>query len=539
MSRLRLLPILALVSLTALRGAVTVTPVTAPHGMVVAAHPEAAAIGAEVLRRGGNAVDAAVSVSLALGVAEPFGSGLGGKLAFLYFDAATGRGYAIDALDESGSRFSDRGGERPAEGWASVCVPGLAAGLHEAHQRWGRLPWAETVAPAAELARRGFEILPKTRQLYAEQVAKLRQPFAREAAAIYLPGGELPEVGARQPNADLARTLDLLAQHGRDGFYRGAVAVAIVRAAAEAGGSFTAEDLAAYRPRLVEPIAVDVAGRTLVGLPPPAYGAALIFSTLRALETANPVAPLRTAANLDRFGRTYLGLLARGREGFGDRPEARDRALELIRAATDLPALSGAGPKANEGTTHFVVVDRDGNIVCATQSLSLHFGAGVVAPGTGVVMNNTLSNFSYRTPAGANAPGPRKRPTSTIAPLLVLEQGRPVLALGLPGSTRIPSGLLQVLADWLFFDRPIAEAIGDTRVTWVSPGGARPPLLEAENTLPADVAAELRRLGWTVDTQRAPGSGSHFGGVNAIMLNADGSRTGYADPRRTNAAVGH
>ena len=539
MSRLCLLPFLALLSLTALRGAVAVTPVTAPHGMVVAAHPEVAEIGAEVLRRGGNAVDAAVSVSLALGVAEPFGSGLGGKLALLYFDAATGRTYALDAMDESGSRFAVGTGERPAEGWASVCVPGLAAGLHEAHARWGRLPWVQTVAPAAELARRGFEILPKTRQLYAEQGAKLRKPFAREAAAIYLPGGELPEVGARQPNADLARTLDLLAQHGRDGFYRGPVAEAIVRAAADAGGSFTAEDFAAYRPRFVEPIAVDVAGRTLVGLPPPAYGAALIFATLRALETSGPVAPLRTAANLDRFGRTYLGLLARGRESFGDGPEARDRALELIRAAADSPAAGGAGGEASEGTTHFVVVDRAGNIVCATQSLSLHFGAGVVAPGTGVVMNNTLSNFAYRAPAGANAPGPRKRPTSTIAPLLVLEQGRPVLALGLPGSTRIPSGLLQVLADCLFFARPIGEAIGDTRVTWVGPAGERPPLLESENTLPATVAEELRRLGWSVDTQRAPGSGSHFGGVNAVTLNADGSRTGYADPRRTNAAVGH
>lgn len=538
MSRLFLLPFIVLLSAAALSAAVTVTPVTAPHGMVVAAHPEAAEIGAEVLRQGGNAVDAAVAVSLALGVAEPFGSGLGGKLALLYFDAATGRTYALDAMDESGSRFVPGTEDRPPEGWGSVCVPGLAAGLHEAHARWGRLPWAQTVAPAANLARQGFEILPKTRQLYAEQLAKLRKPFAREAAAIYLPGGELPAVGARQPNADLAHTLDLLAQHGRDGFYRGPVAEAIARAAAQGGGSFTAEDLAAYRPRLVETVSVDVAGRTLVGLPPPAYGASLIFATLHALEASRPAAPLRTAANLDRIGRTYLGLFARGRENFGDVPDARERALDLIRGVV---APVGAGPaaSANEGTTHFVVVDRAGNIVCATQSLSLHFGAGVVAPGTGVVMNNTLSNFAYRASTGANSAGPRKRPTSTIAPIIVLEQGRPVLALGLPGSTRIPSGLLQVLADHLFLGRPIGEAIGDTRLTWVGNSGNRPPLLESENTLPEGVAEELRRLGWTVDTQRAPGSGSHFGGVNAVTLNADGSRTGYADPRRTNAAAGH
>lgn len=535
------LALLAVVVALPLRGSLPLAPVTAPHGMVVAAHPEAAALGRDVLQAGGNAIDAAVAVSLALGVTEPYGSGLGGKLVLLYFDAASGRTFALDAMDAAGRRY--RAGtaiDRDAEGWSLVCVPGLPAGLHEAHRRWGRLPWAETVRPVAALARRGYEILPKTRQLYGEQLAKLRKPFAREAAAIYLPGGELPAIGERQANPDLATTLDLLAAHGRDGFYRGQVADAIVAASEKAGGWLTREDFADYQPRLVETIGVDVGSRRVVGLPPPAYGAALIFATLRAFGAQPLTPPLRTAANLDAVGRTYLRLWSQGRPGFGDIPQAYELSEALIRNAAKPPAETPAGEpdRSSEGTTHFVVADAAGNVVTVTQSLSLHFGAGVVAPGTGVVMNNTMSNFSYRGADSANSAAPGKRPTSTIAPLLVFEQGRPVVALGLPGSTRIPSGLLQVMIDFLQFGRPLAEAIADTRVTWVAPASGK-LLLEAESSLPPDVQAGLKQLGWTVDASRTAGGGSHFGGVNAIILNADGSRTGLADPRRTNAAAGY
>lgn len=519
--------------------AVTVQPVRAAHGMVVAGHPEVAQIGADVLAAGGNAMDAAVAVSLALGVAEPYGSGLGGKLTFLYHDAKSGQTYAVDALDQSGSAFSleraSKNGERERDGWRSVCVPGLAAGLHEGHRRWGQRPWADNLAPVIRLAREGFTILPKTRLLYSEQLTKLRQPFATEAAAIYMPGGELPVAGTRQANPDLAHTMELLAKNGRDGFYRGPVAEAMVAASQKAGGWLTLEDFANYEVRVTAPISTEIAGHKLLGVRPPSYGGAVIFGTLHELERAQLTAPLRTAAQIDRVGRAYLEVLAHGRARLADAPGAADFAQRLAQGGVrQLPALPPQ--RETEGTTHFIVVDAAGNIVCATQSLSLHFGSGVVAAGTGVIMNNSMSNFAYR-PDWANSAAPRKRPTSTIAPIIVMEKNRPTFAIGLPGSTRIPSGLLQVLADHLLLGRPLAEAIGDTRMQWTD--AARGLRFESENTLPADVAAALEKLGWDVDTKRAPGSGSFFGGVNAIELNADGSRTGYADPRRTNAAVGY
>jgi gamma-glutamyltranspeptidase/glutathione hydrolase len=521
--------------------AMQVVPVTAPHGMVVAAHPEVAQIGADVLRAGGNAMDAAVAVALALGVAEPYGSGLGGKLTFLYHDAKTGSTYAVDAMDQAGSNFTPEKsaalGDAGREGWPTVCVPGLAAGLYEGHRRWGSRPWAENVAPVIKLARDGYTILPKTRLLYNEQLTKLRKPFAKEAAAIYLAQGELPTVGSRQPNPDLAHTMELLAQHGRDGFYRGPVAEAIVQAAQRGGGWVTLEDFANFEVRVAEPLRAEVAGRTLLGVLPPSYGGAVIFAALEELEKDPLTSPLRTAAQIDRVGRLYLNILARARSQLGDTDEARTLARRVAAGGIrELPA--GPVPTDSEGTTHFAVVDAAGNIVCATQSLSLHFGAGVVAPGTGVVMNNTMSNFSYR-PGSANSAQAGRRPTSTVAPILVFEGGRPVLAIGLPGSTRIPSGLLQVLADHLLLQRRLADAIGDTRMQWVDVVGSRNNRFESENTLPASVQDALRQRGWEVDAKRVPGGGSHFGGVNAITLNPDGSRTGFADPRRTNAAVGH
>jgi gamma-glutamyltranspeptidase/glutathione hydrolase len=207
--------------------------------MVVAAHPAAAAIGVEILKAGGNAADAAVAVSLAVGVAEPYGSGLGGKLMMLYREAKSGRTFVIEAMDACGSAIDVEAYRKlPAEahsyGYSAVCVPGLAAGLWAAHQKWGVRPWAEDVAPAVALARQGFEILPKTRDFFEEQEAKLRRGDP-ELARLYLVDSRLPAIGTRLANDDLARTMERLARQGRDGFYRGEVAERIV-AASQRGG---------------------------------------------------------------------------------------------------------------------------------------------------------------------------------------------------------------------------------------------------------------------------------------------------------------
>ena len=542
---------------------VEVVPVTASHGMVVAGHPQAAQIGVAVLKAGGNAVDAAVAVSLALGVAEPHASGLGGKLMLLYYEAASGRTYALDAMDAAGGSLDVEAYRRRPEddryhGYSAAAVPGLAAGLWLAHRQWGARPWAENVAPAAQLARDGFEVLPKTRVFFAEKESVLRRGDA-EIARIYLPGGALPAVGSRLANPDLARTLGRLAAQGRDGFYRGPVAAAMVAAAEQAGGgTFNLADLAAYEARLTEPIGIDFHGYHLLSSPPPTNGPPLFLTILKVLEEDAWQGPLRSAANLDRLGRVWREVQPRVQAAIADVPEAVFNFEKLVapdsiaelRKRTRVPVAaepkvawldaSGWSESAAAATTHFMVVDQHGNIVCATQSLSLHFGAGVVVPGTGVILNDSMSNFAYGRTPSVNQVAPGKRPRSTISPTLVFRAGRPVLAIGIPGSARIPTALLQVLLDRLVFNRPLAEAIGDTRVhfnrDWRHNNAES---FEAESSLPETEVAALRALGWPVELSEAAGTGKNFGGINAIELNADGSCTGYADPRRTNAAAGY
>ncbi len=527
---------------------VAVTPVHAPHGVVVAGHPEAAAIGRDVLAAGGNAMDAAVAVSLALGVAEPYGSGLGGKLMLLYHDAATGETHAVDGMDAASDSLDPAlyrrlPNEARRTGWTSVCVPGLPAALHAAHARWGSRPWADNVAPARELAQHGFTVLEKTRVLFTERLDKLRGD--PDLGALYLREGEVPAVGTRLPNPALARTLDILAAQGADGFYRGPVAAEIVAAAQRADVSLTTEDFARYEPRFTTPLRIDYHGHALLSSPPPTSGAALALTLLQVLEDEPLTAPLRTADTIDRIGRAWRAVYPDVQRDIADTPAARKLAEAMLSPAAISRYRERSGRTAepiesgtHDATTHFVIVDRHGNVVSATQSLSLHFGAGVVA--AGVILNDSLSNFAFEDATAANAAAPGKRPRSTITPLIALRDGRPVLAIGVPGAGRIPTAMLQVLLEHLRLGRPLEEAIGDTRLHWQRPFGRdAEESIEAERSLDPAVVAELRARGWKVDLIEAPGTGLHFGGINAIRLEADGTRTGYADPRRTNAAAGH
>lgn len=540
---------------------VQIDPVTASHGMVVAAHPQAVEAGVSVLKAGGNAIDAAVATSLAVGVAEPYGSGLGGKLMMLYYEARTGKVYAIDGMDAAGSLDVAAYLKRPEEdrsyGYGSICVPGLADGLWQAHQKWGVRKWGDNIAPAISLAREGFRILPKTRDFFAEQEKKLRRGDA-EIARLYLPKGALPEIGALLPNEDLARTMEALAEKGRDGFYRGPVAEKIVAAMEKNGGLLTLRDLADYRARIVEPVKMDFRGHTLFAGPPPTSGAALFFPIMKALEDERFEGPLRTAANIDRIARVWRAAFPHVSRTVADVPQSRELFDKLMSAESiaEIRKKAAAEPAVKPkkmamaeepfyenpmaATTHFIVADRHGNIVCATQSQSLHFGAGVVPPGTGVVMNDSMSNFMFSDAKSINYVAPGKRSRSTIAPTIVLREGKPVFAIGIPGAGRIPTALLQALLDRLAFGRPLAEAIGDTRLHFLSPlRREEGEAIEAEQSLPHGEAQALRERGWRVNLPEPAGTGRYFGGINAIEFNADGTLTGLADPRRTNAAGGH
>lgn len=535
--------------------ALPIEPVVGRQGMVVAGHPEATAIGVEVLRQGGNAMDAAVAVSLALGVAEPYGSGLGGKLMLLYFDATAGKTFVVDAMDAAPASLDVEASRKWAvtersSGWKSVAVPGLPAGLHLAHRRWGTREWSEVVEPAAELAERGSSVEPKTRALMAERVDRLRSDG--ELTRLYLRDGEVPGIGTRLPNLDLAWSLRQYAQDGAFSFYRGAISERLVASMQRGGGTINAADLAAYRVRIVEPLRVPFREFELVTSPPPSTGPAMFLPVMKVVEYGlDESVPLRESVNLAKLGRAWRVIQPRIYAEIADRDDATERfnalvdpafirtvrgEIEVPLAAIGLPALEDV----NASTTHFVVVDRHGNVVCATQSLSLHFGAGVVAAGTGIVLNDSMSNFSYAEGESPNAVAPGQRPRSTISPTLVFEHGLPRIAIGLPGGSRIPTAMLQVLLDRLVWHRPLESAIGDVRwhlnPAWRNDGI---DVWEVESGWSDGSRSALEDAGWKVEIKEEAGTGLHFGGVNAIEIDPDGTLRGYADPRRSNLAAGY
>ena len=533
---------------------------------VASGHESSTAIGLEVLRNGGNVIDAAIATSLAVGVAEPYGSGLGGKLILLYREAASGKVYSIVALCPSPAEldveaFTHLPKEERQHGYKSIGVPGMLAGLEEAYQRWGSQPWPQLVEPAAQLAEAGIEIDATMQGLYKSHVADLQQDA--EATDLYLYRGELPPVGARLKNADLAATLRLVAEQGPRAFYEGAPAANIVRAAQKAGSQLSAADFRNYRAEFGEPLAIDYRGYRIYSCPPPLTGGVTVLAALRAMER-QPQFPAETGflSYANRMGRTLLCLYPQIQEQIGDSPDSLSSARGLLseQAATELAFAAGridprdpypqpakveaaADGLPSASTTHLVVADAAGNMVSLTQSLSLHFGAAVVAPGTGFLLNDSLSNFSTHDPQSVNHVAPGKRARSTIAPILVTRQDgtageQAVLTLGIPGGQRIPTTTTQLL--WQFFDRgqSLADTFAAPRVHLIRPVSAKQPfnLLEFEADAPASWDTELATLGWK--TKRYPRNGHYFGGGNAITYDKSGKLIGVADPRRTNFVAG-
>ena len=523
--------------------------------MVVAGHPEAARIGLHILERGGNAMDAAVATSFALGVAEPYGSGMGGKCVILYFEASTAKAWHVSGMDAAGAELdvgalSEATLLERAEGCLGVGIPGQVAAMDLAHRMWGQLSWEEILEPAADLAEGGFLVVPGMPVFFERRLERIRSH--PETRRLYLEKDAVPVVGTRLANPDLARTIRTVAEAGRKGFYEGPVAAAIVEAVQAGGGSLTLEDFRTYQARLSEPLAIDWQDFRILSSPPPVKGGATAFMVMKLLEGhawPEPEAFL-TAGNIDDWCHAFRLTYPLMEKVIGDQPDSMRRFRELLgeRQLQEMrqkmleespPALAFAGEAllADECTTHFVVADRRGNVASVTQSLSHHFGSGVIAPGTGVILNNTLKNFNFWEADSANAPAPGKRPTSTIAPVIVLRDGHPVLAAGLPGGQRIPTTLTQILLDQLIFGRTTGEAIAAPRVHLRRSFSAAPDsnLIQLEELLPEPQAARLLQLGWKLEV---PGDSEFFGGVNAIEIDADGTFTGWADYRRTNLAAG-
>jgi gamma-glutamyltranspeptidase/glutathione hydrolase len=497
-----------------------VAGILARHGMVVAQEQRAARIGVEILDRGGNAVDAAVAVGFAMAVTYPRAGNLGGGGFMVIHLAKEKRDIAIDYRETAPAKaspemFLDAEGnpdpKKSRDSGLAVGVPGTVAGLAQAEEKYGsgKLSLADLIRPAINLAANGFRVEDDL----ADSLPGARARLSRwpSTASIFLNGGDTVRQGERLFQPDLADTLRAIAQQGPRAFYTGDIAEKIAAAVREAGGIMTARDLADYRAIERPVVRGTYRGYDIVSMPPPSSGGVCLIEMLNILEGYD------------------LGKLGRGAEALHDEIEAMKRAyadravymgdpdsvhmpLAMLTSKDYAAKLrAGIGPRATpaadihpgkpeedtEGrnTTHFSVIDSDGNAVSNTYTLNFSYGLGLVAEGTGVLLNNELDDFTAKPGASnayglvgfaANLPGPGKRPLSSMTPTIVLKDGKPVLVTGSPGGSRIITAVLQVIVNTLDFHMPISAAVEAPRIhnqwmpdkTDVEPGFA-PVLLDA------------------------------------------------------------
>lgn len=533
--------------------------VVVSHGVVVADHPAATEVGVEMLLHGGNAVDAAVAAAFAMGVVQPESCGIAGDGFLLVWIAKEGRPYAIDFRARAPSlsvpgMFSMEGPGLPGH-WsppttlqeqellrkysgAAVAVPLALKGLVLALERFGSMSLTEVLRPAIKLAREGF---PVRKILYQHMLDVypwlLGDP---EAAGIFLQEGLPPEPGEMLRLPDLADTYERIAQGGIEVFYQGELAWRIAKAVQAAGGILSVEDLATMEPRLREPLSVEYQGYTILTVPPPSSACSVLMA-LKVLEGIPLSEKRKLTAYYRLFARTFQVVLKYRREYLGD-PDFVDVPLkwllseeltEKMREEVWREDVGGTSFSSPEGsTTHITVVDPMGNVALLTFSLNSFWGARLIVPGTGILLNNSMADFDPE-PGGPNAIAPGKAPLSSMSPTLVLKDGYPYLALGSAGAERILTSVAQVVEQVLEFGAPLEEAILSPRCF---PGKE---VLELEGGLPAATVAALKASGCQVRLH--PSLDLFFGGVNAVQIRREGKRLvllGVADPRRDGNAGG-
>lgn len=500
-----------------------------PGTAIASAHALATDAGLEIIRAGGNAFDAAVAVSAALAVVEPISSGIGGGGFFLLHDAKSGKDIFVDAretapasatpaafLDEKGELNRDRATNGP---W-SAGIPGLPAALVHVAKKYGRLPLKTSLQPAIRIAREGFEIYPRLERGYGSRRQVMER--YRGTREVFLADGTPPTAGEILKQPDLARTLELLAQNGFDGFYRGEVASKLLAAVKEEGGQWRADELTGYRVKEREPLRFRYRDWAITTAPPPSSGGVAIAEMLQMLSGWD-------LAKLDAAQRTHL-IAEAMRRAFRDRtiylgdpdfvkmPLARltspDYAAGLRATihpsrATPSDLLPGQpAPLEDDETTHFSIIDAHGNRASVTQTVNLLYGSGMVVPGTGVLLNNEMDDFALRpgTPNAfgvmgfaANAPEAGKRMLSSMTPSFIESKDK-IAVIGAPGGSRIITEvLLGILGyDW-GLDAQRVAALPRIHHQWM------PDVISAEKgALDAETVAALEAMGHKVNAGENP-----------------------------------
>jgi gamma-glutamyltranspeptidase/glutathione hydrolase len=470
-------------------------PVAAEHGMVVTAQAYATRVGVEVLKNGGNAVDAAVAVGYALAVVYPAAGNLGGG-GFITLQLADGRKTFIDfretaPLAATANMYLDKDGnvvpELSTRGHLAVGVPGTVAGLEYAREKYGTRPRVELIAPAIKLAERGFVLGPGDTEMFREATEDFRKDAP--SAAIFLVNGQPLEDGATLRQRDLARTLRTISRRGAAGFYQGETAAALVAASKGGGGILTQADLDAYRVRELPPLECDYRGLRILSAPPPSSGGIALCEMLNVLE-GYPLAELGWGSaravhfEIEAMRHAYVdrnNLL--GDPAFVSNPvvalldkdyaKAVRARIDPQRAADSTKLRPGLAAKEGVHTTHYSIADGAGNAIAVTYTLNDWFGARVTARGTGVVLNDEMDDFTAKpgvpnmyglVQGEANKIEPGKRPLSSMTPTIVQRDGKPWMILGTPGGSRIITAVLHTVLNVVDYGMDIQEAVAAPRI---------------------------------------------------------------------------
>jgi gamma-glutamyltranspeptidase/glutathione hydrolase len=544
------------------RNFATRSEVIAPHGMVATSQPLATQVGLQILKDGGTAVDAAIAANAALSLMEPTGCGLGGDLFAIVWDAERGEVHGLNASGRSAKGFSyddmkaaldERGRETiPPYGVLPITVPGAVDGWFTLHERFGRLPMSEVLAPAIDYAESGFPVSELIAHYWGRSVPILEdQPGA--FTETFTIDGRAPREGEMFRNPDLANTLSRLAEQGRDVFYEGEIAEKIDTFFREVGGPLRKEDLASHTSEWVEPVSVDYRGYRVWELPPNGQGIAAL-QMLQILEAYEIGEMGRTSPELLHLMIEAKKLVFEDRAryyadpDFADVPieglvseEYAERRRKLIDRDRAADRVQAGRPQLDDGDTiYLTVADADGNMVSLIQSNYRGMGSGVVVPGLGFGLQDRGELFTME-PGHPNVYEPGKRPFHTIIPAFVTKDGKPFLSFGVMGGSMQPQGHVQILTNVIDFGMNLQEAGDASR--WRHGGSSSPTggtmtdggYVALESGFPYETVRALERLGHDVRV-----SVGGFGGYQAIGYDAgQGVYRGASESRKDGHAAGY
>lgn len=516
-------------------------------GIVATSHYLASQAGAQTLAQGGSAMDAAITANAVLGVTEPMMNGIGGDLFLIYWDAKTGKLYGLNASGWAPRKLTidflaEHGisGKMPHDGIHTVTVPGAVEGWSQAHKRFGRLPWKDLFTPAIYYAEHGYAVPEIIHDYWVDEVAKLQK--TDEARRVFLPNGKVPELGSKFTNPDVAKALRLIAQQGRDAFYKGEIAQAIVRTSEAFGGSMQLDDLAEFSAEWVEPISIDYRGWRIYELPPNVQGmAALEMLNIMTQFQPDKDGPKGTAEvhkRIESMKLAYADLYRyNADQRFAKVPVAGllDKNYAAQRAAKIDPNKAncdpGPGNPSTSDTTYLAVVDKDGNIASLIQSNYSGFGSGVVVNGMGFALQNRGALFSLDR-SHPNALQPRKRPFHTIIPAF-MERGDVHIGFGIMGGANQPLAHAQFVSNFVDYNMNIQAALEAPRFTITDNHPSCDIVIESR--VPPDVLQALRQKGHNLMV-RAEYT-ARMGRGQAVMHNSKtGMNSAASDPRADGVA---